>query len=80
MNAEQRMKPDKENLWVRMWRRPTRWWRFGIPAGGLVMFVAGILFWGGFNWTLEMTNTEEFCISCPEMRDFFYPEYKETIH
>ena len=64
MNADQRMKPDKESLWTRMWRRPTSWWRFGIPAGGLVTFVAGILFWGGFNWTLEMTNTEAFCTSC----------------
>jgi len=74
------MKPDKESLWTRLWRRPTSRWRFGIPAGGLMMFVAGVLFWGGFNWTLEMTNTETFCISCHEMRDFIYPEYKETIH
>jgi nitrate/TMAO reductase-like tetraheme cytochrome c subunit len=45
----------------------------------LVGFVAGIIFWGGFNTALELTNTEEFCISCHEMRDNVYPEYKETI-
>jgi hypothetical protein len=22
------------------------------------------MFWGGFNWALELTNTESFCISC----------------
>src|SRR5687767_14780717 len=74
------MKADKENLWSRLWRRPQRWWRLGIPAGGLVMFLAGLLFFGGFNLTLEATNTEQFCISCHEMRDFVYPEYQETIH
>jgi cytochrome c-type protein NapC len=74
------MKPDNENFWTRMWRRPKSRWLLGIPAGGLVTFVAGVLFWGGFNWTLEITNTETFCVSCHEMRDFIYPEYKETIH
>lgn len=28
-------------------------------AGG----IGGILFWGGFNWTMEVANTEQFCIS-----------------
>lgn len=43
-------------------------------------FVAGIIFWGGFNTALEATNSLEFCISCHEMRDTVYQEYKETIH
>ena len=30
----------------------------------IVGFIIGIIFWGGFNWTLELTNTEDFCISC----------------
>ncbi len=45
-----------------------------------VAFVVGILFWGGFNWAMEATNTEEFCISCHEMRDNVYAEYVGTIH
>ncbi|MFQ5624161.1 MAG: NapC/NirT family cytochrome c [Paracoccaceae bacterium] len=44
------------------------------------LFLAGILVWGGFNWSLEITNTESFCISCHEMRDYVYQEYKKTIH
>jgi cytochrome c-type protein NapC len=42
--------------------------------------VGGILFWGGFNWALEMTNTESFCISCHEMEATPYQELKKTIH
>ena len=29
---------------------------------------------------MEATNTLEFCISCHEMRDTVYQEYKKTIH
>jgi len=46
----------------------------------LVAFIVGILFWGGFNWAMEATNTEEFCISCHEMRDNVYEEYIQTPH
>jgi len=43
-------------------------------------FIAGIIFWGGFNWALDATNDENFCISCHEMEDNVFEEYKETIH
>ena len=43
-------------------------------------FVAGVIFWGGFNTAMEATNTESFCISCHEMEENVYQEYKETIH
>lgn len=43
-------------------------------------FLAGLAFWGGFNWSLEFTNTEAFCISCHEMADNVYPEYRQSIH
>jgi len=45
-----------------------------------VGFISGIIFWGGFNTAMEMTNNEEFCISCHEMEDNVFQEYKETIH
>ncbi|GHA36309.1 pentaheme c-type cytochrome TorC [Photobacterium aphoticum] len=41
-------------------------------------FIAGILFWGGFNTALEATNTEAFCVSCHA--DNVAPEYAGTIH
>ncbi len=46
----------------------------------IIGFVVGIVFWGGFHWALEMTNTEKFCISCHEMRDNVYAEYEGTVH
>jgi len=46
----------------------------------LLMFSLGILFWGAFNTSLEMTNNEEFCISCHEMEAYVYQEYKQTVH
>ena len=50
-------------------------------SGFLILagFLAGILFWGGFHWTLELTNTEEFCTSCHTMETNL-GEYRETIH
>ena len=45
-----------------------------------VGFISGIIFWGGFNTAMEATNTLEFCVSCHEMRDTVYQEYKKTIH
>ena len=46
----------------------------------LVGIVLGVVAWGGFNWSLELTNTEEFCISCHEMEENIYEELKETVH
>jgi cytochrome c-type protein NapC len=50
------------------------------PLVAALCFVAGIVAWGGFNWSLELTNTEQFCISCHEMRDNVFVEYQTTIH
>jgi cytochrome c-type protein NapC len=43
-------------------------------------FIAGIIFWGGFNTALEVTNTEAFCIGCHEMENNVFEEMKSTIH
>ncbi len=40
----------------------------------------GILLWGGFHTVIEQTNTLEFCISCHEMEQTVYQEYKKSIH
>lgn len=51
------------------------------PVAMLVtVFLAGIVFWGGFNWSLEVTNTESFCVSCHEMKEFVFKEYKTSTH
>lgn len=65
-------------------KKGPNWWRvflFGAPVtGAVILFGAGILFWGGFNTAMEATNTLGFCISCHEMKDNVYREYKHTIH
>lgn len=63
--------------WTVLWQ-PTAKYSLGTLAiGG---FALGIIFWGGFNWSLEITNTEKFCITCHEMRANVYEEYKGTVH
>jgi cytochrome c-type protein NapC len=70
-----------KNLLVRYWRvvnRPSAYYSLGfLTVGG---FIAGVLFWGGFNTALELTNTETFCTGCHEMRDNVFQELKTTIH
>ena len=57
---------------------PSRHFSLGfLTLGG---FIAGIVFWGGFNTALEATNTEKFCTGCHEMRDNVFEELKQTIH
>ena len=46
----------------------------------LFFMMAGIIFWGGFNTAMEATNTMTFCISCHEMEENVYLEYRDTIH
>jgi cytochrome c-type protein NapC len=46
----------------------------------LTGFFTGIIFWGSFHYAMEATNTEEFCISCHEMRNFVFEEYKQSVH
>ncbi len=69
------------NFLLRLWR-----W-FWSPSGkygwGAIFIgggVAGIIFWGGFNTFMEHTNTLEFCISCHEMEQTVYQEYKKSVH
>jgi cytochrome c-type protein NapC len=65
------------SLW-RSLRRPSLRWSLGTLI--VVGFFAGIVFWGGFNTAMEMTNNEEFCISCHEMEENVFREYQDTVH
>ncbi len=54
---------------------------FGTTLGVAIFFMLiGVILWGGFNTGMEATNTMEFCISCHEMEENVYQEYKGTIH
>ncbi len=67
----------KTGFWAIL-RRPSA--KYSLLTLLVVGFIAGIVFWGGFNTGMEATNKLEFCIGCHEMRDNVYMEYKETIH
>ena len=71
------MSDNGSGFWAKLKRPSTKYSLLGLLSVG---FVSGIFFWGGFNTVMEATNTLEFCISCHEMRDNVYQEYKETIH
>ena len=66
-----------QSIWHAL-KTPTA--RYSLGSVLIVGFASGILFWGGFNTAMEMTNNETFCISCHEMEDNVYQEFKETIH
>jgi cytochrome c-type protein NapC len=66
---------------VLAWRFVTRpSTRFSLGGLLVVGAIFGLFFWGGFNWAMELTNTEPFCISCHEMRATPYAELQKTIH
>jgi cytochrome c-type protein NapC len=64
-------------VWSYLWRRSGRWPFLVILVVGAL---GGVLFWGGFNWAMELSNTEAFCTGCHEMRDNPYKELQQTIH
>jgi cytochrome c-type protein NapC len=53
----------------------------GTTLGAALFFmIVGVIFWGGFNTAMEVTNTLDFCISCHEMEENVYREYTKTVH
>ena len=66
-----------KNAWFIL-RRPSAYFSLGgLTIGG---FIAGIIFWGGFNTAMEFTNTETFCTGCHEMKANVLAELKRTVH
>ena len=75
------MSQENSGAFRKFWRflrKPSA--KYSLLAISSTSFIACIIFWGGFNTGMEMTNTLEFCTTCHEMRDTVYQEYKETIH
>ncbi|MDO8989956.1 MAG: NapC/NirT family cytochrome c [Sideroxyarcus sp.] len=66
-----------KNIWHVLRRPSAHYSLLALLGAG---FAAGIIFWGGFNTAMEATNKLEFCISCHEMRDTVYEEYKLSVH
>lgn len=79
--SEPKHDESRPGLLARCWAtvmRPSRRFSLGtLLAGGIAI---GVVLWGGFNWALELTNTETFCVSCHEMRETVYKELQQTVH
>ena len=71
---------DNASAWRALWRTPRSRLMLGVPVGAVLFFIAGIVFLGAVNWSMELSNSEAFCVSCHEMRDFVYEEYKSSLH
>lgn len=54
--------------------------KYSVLTIGVACLFFGIVLSGGFNTAMDATNELEFCISCHEMRDTVYREYKKTRH
>ena len=70
----------REGRLRRLWRSlssPSKVALGTLLAGGIGL---GVVLWGGFNWSMELTNTETFCISCHEMEQNVFREYQQTAH
>ena len=68
-------------FFCRIWqalKTPSAKYSLGFIA--VVVFTVTSIFWIGFHYSMDATNTEEFCISCHEMEKFVFEEYKQTIH
>ncbi len=69
---------DQYSLFKSLLCRKVIW---GATVGSAVLFmIIGVILWGSFNWGMEITNTEDFCITCHEMEENVFVEYTGTAH
>ncbi len=65
------------DIWRFFWSPTSRFSLGTLMISGIVL---GIVGWGGFHWSMELTNTETFCIVCHEMEQNTYREYLGSVH
>jgi nitrate/TMAO reductase-like tetraheme cytochrome c subunit len=63
-----------------LWEKPSSRWRLGIPLGGILLFVIGLLALPVYNGAMYYTSTNEFCYSCHIGMDTVVEEYHESPH
>jgi nitrate/TMAO reductase-like tetraheme cytochrome c subunit len=74
--------PDDSHATRRtLWSKPSSRWWLGIPLGGLLMLVLGVVLANGFSFVMHATSSPEFCATaCHYMRDFVAPEVANSVH
>ncbi len=64
--------------WIRILRQPSpRYSVLTLLAGGIFIGLTG---WAALDFGMAATSTEEFCLSCHEMRDNPWPQLQRTSH
>jgi nitrate/TMAO reductase-like tetraheme cytochrome c subunit len=64
-----------------LWSKPSSRWLLGIPLGGLLMLVLGVVLANGFSFVMHATSSPGFCATaCHEMREFVLPEVASSVH
>ena len=75
------IKTDKNsNFLTQFWQMMRNRSRVATWIVAVFFFLSGMLYMITFNWTMKVTNTEQFCIGCHEMEDNMYPSYAKSIH
>lgn len=78
MNDQNSTAPDAGG---RLWRRPRSRWLLGIPVGGVLMLVVGVLLANGASVALHATSSNDFCANaCHYQRDFAATEVAVSVH
>ncbi len=70
----------KQPLLARYWHAIRSRSTLSLGVVAAFFFLSGIAYMRMFDWGMAVTNTEEFCIACHEMKDHVYPAYTESIH
>jgi cytochrome c-type protein NapC len=71
---------EDSNLLRRYWRMMCGRSPVAMGVVAVFFFLAGIAYMRVFDWSMTVTNTEQFCIGCHEMKDNVYPAYTQSIH
>ncbi|GAA5218086.1 NapC/NirT family cytochrome c [Corallincola platygyrae] len=64
----------------RLWRPTKSKWLLGIPIGGFLAVIVGVIGVTAFHGVMDYTNTNEFCYGCHIGRDTIVEEYHESVH
>ena len=68
------------NFLIQYWQMMRSRSRVATGIIAIFFFLAGIGYMRAFDWSMAVTNTEQFCIGCHEMKDNVYPAYTKSIH